>query len=115
MNFPRVAHLACDWEGRDDWTIHNAITRELKARGFTVINRTDEKFDTCEGIAVRYFDNWTWDLSIYLDELRIRFIDGRTGDPIFTVSYQQGVFHGYPNSEDVIKNLFAEIDSKGFF
>ncbi len=113
----RMMHLACDFEDRQDWEIHKAITKELEARGFTVVDRKAERFDRCEGIAVRYEDSWTWDITMYLRELRIRLLDGETGLVLAVSVYSgSGFFHGgWPDPNEVVADLFVDLDKKGVF
>ncbi len=111
----RVVHLACDYPDRQDWSIHKAITKELEARGFKVVDRKAETFEKCDGIALRYKDQWMWDIAMYLRELRIRAFDGETGELLATALYSQRFFHSYPNPDNVVADLFVELDSKGVF
>ena len=82
--------------------------------GFEVIDRSNEQFLTCEGVAVRYHHQKTWDIIMY-HEVRIRFVDGRTGDILATVSNQRRLFSGYTDGKTLVSNLFGELDSEGFF
>jgi hypothetical protein len=111
-----IAQLATDHkgEGSVNRQIHEAITRELTDRGFEVVDRGDDEFYLCEGIAVRYYDRKTWNFSMH-SEVRIRFIDGSTGDIIATVSNERGSYHGYRDEAALIKDLFIQLDEEGFF
>jgi hypothetical protein len=106
-----VAQLACDRK-LDDYEMHNAISRELTVRGFTVIDRSDEQFTTGEGTVVRYMDRWSWDLVMYLHDIKMRFIDGKTGAMIVNASYDQHLFHNYKSPDSAVIDVFAAIDAK---
>lgn len=103
----RTVHLASDRE-LDDWEIHNAITR--------VIDRGDDKFTQADGLILRYHDDWSFDIVMFLCELQIRISDRSTGEVLATSSWSQGrVFHMFPNSSNVVANMLDDLDAKGVF
>lgn len=98
----------------DDWKIHNAIVRQLQTRGYTAIDGGDSKSNP-PFPALRYFDEWRWDLVMYLYALRVRVLDGKTGKIYSTADYQEGFLHGYPNSERAVGHIFDKLSADGAF
>jgi hypothetical protein len=98
----------------DDWKIHNLIIGQLQQRGFAAVDRGDSKTNP-QSMAFRYFDEWRWDLVMYLHSMRVRLIDGKTGRVYSTADYEQGFQHGFPSSDKVVRDLFMALDANGAF
>ena len=91
------------------------MAANLRDRGFTVIDRSDKKFNECDGIIVQYIDHWKWDVVMYLHSLQIIIVDCKTNKVIATSVYKQGFFHSFPNSVKIVNQLFSDLDSKNIF
>lgn len=98
----------------DDWKIHNTIIRQLQVRGYSAIDGGDSKKNP-PSHALRYFDEWRWDMAMYLHALRVRLVDGKTGKIFSTADYQEGFLHGYPSSERAVGHIFEKLSESGAF
>ena len=108
------AYLVCDHE-LDDYTIHNAISFELINRGFKVLDLSDKQPDKVSGVVVHYMDHWAWDMSMYLDNLQVRILNGTSGEVLAIGSYQNSALHSFPNTVKVVSEIFSDFDAKGVF
>jgi hypothetical protein len=86
-----------------------AIERELRSRGFPVVNADKGS------IHAKMADVWRWDMAMYLQELDLVFTDASNGAMRAQAHYSNSAFHKFPSPSRVVERLFRELDSKGVF
>ncbi|MFN8626593.1 MAG: hypothetical protein U0587_11525 [Candidatus Binatia bacterium] len=96
--------------GPDGRAINYFIAADLKRRGFAATTGEETAVPADADAVVTYFDKWTWDLTMYMIELRI-FIREPTSDALLAVgdSYHTSLTRKSPEEmvAEVLSNIFA--------
>ena len=58
---------------------------------------------------VNFVDHWSWDMTMYLRSLDVRFIDSASGNVIASAGYQNAHFHGFPDRKQTAIDLVDKI------
>lgn len=98
----------------DDWKIHNLIVSQLQSRGYQVRDGGDAKTNPATTV-FRYNDRWSWDIIMFLRNLDVRLVDGKTGDIYASGGYAAGLFHLLPASSSATQDIFENLEAKGAF
>jgi hypothetical protein len=61
---------------------------------------------------VAYTDLWRWDLRMYLHSLEIDLLDGASGQPLVTGTWQNSRLHSFPDPQTAVNRLLDEMFSK---
>ena len=61
---------------------------------------------------VRYVDDWSWDLTMYLHTLDIQILDARTGELLANGGWKNSAFHGFYGAGKVTEQVVADILTK---
>ena len=93
-----------------DKGIRNAISAELFKRGLQVVETKP-----ATGLSCVYFDEWKWDLTMFLRALDLKLTDPKSGAVVAVAGFSQGWLHTYPDTRDVVRRLFAKWDEQGVF
>jgi uncharacterized protein YceK len=90
--------------------IRNAISSELARRGLQVVDNAPPN-----GLALSYYDEWKWDLAMYLWALDIQIAEAGTGKVLATGDFSHFGIHHYPNNRAVVREIFEKMDQEGVF
>jgi hypothetical protein len=93
-----------------DKGIRNAISAELFKRGLQVVEAKP-----ANGLNCIYFDEWKWDITMYLWALDLKLTDAKSGAVLAVADFSHGGFHTYPNTRNVVRKLFEKWDEQGVF
>lgn len=58
---------------------------------------------------VTFVDHWSWDMTMYLRSLDVRFIDNASGTVIASANYKNAHFHGFPDRKQTAIDLVDKI------
>jgi len=105
-------YLVSSDEVSGDSRTHNAFIKELKERGFNVIDMQDKMPESNDGIILKYKETWGWDLVMVISTIDVRLIDGRTKNTIGTSYWGRGFFHNYPSPDSAVSQLLDEMNIK---
>lgn len=77
------------------------IRRAFEAHGYSVTSGRQEEIPRIVDLIVFYSDTWKWDFKMFLRELTVRVLDGRTKVVLAVGKYTSapGDIHDYPTSE----------------
>jgi len=95
---------------KDTWKVYKLIETNLTKRGYTVTTGRDMQPPNKSGVILTYVDSWMWDMSMYLLELTITFIDPSSNLPMVRGnSYHTSLTRLTPEEmvDEVLTNIFS--------
>ncbi|HEX5222255.1 MAG TPA: hypothetical protein VFZ59_22065 [Verrucomicrobiae bacterium] len=104
----KTAYLVMSSEA--NWDIGMYIREALTERGVTVTvgNLPSKPKDV--SFYVIYVARQNWDMKMYLESLKIQFLDGTTDRLLATGSFKNGFFHSFPDERqktfEVVESMY---------
>lgn len=105
----RSVYLVAHDESRG---VEASVQKELFRRGFIVTVGAAAAVPTNVDLVVRYNEDWTWDLTMYLRRAGVMFYDGRTGALIGAADWKNSPFHGFYGVDPIVSKLLDGICSQ---
>ena len=94
----------------------DAIQKDLVRRGFTVTMGPESATPATASCKILTTDHWTWDMTMYLLELKVEMVDPKTGELLASGrSYRTSLARKSPDqmAREVFDKIFGTVPSKG--
>jgi hypothetical protein len=86
-----------------------AIQRDLFRRGITVASGAEGKQPDTSEVIVKYNDEWSWDMSMYLKALDIQIYDAKSGSLLASAGWKNSAMHGFYGLDSVVRDLVGGV------
>ena len=106
----KSAYLVAHGEKSSD--VDAAIQREMFRRGITVAFGPEGRQPGTSDVVVKYADDWSWDVTMYLRGLDIQVYDAKTGTLLASAAWKNSSMHGFHGMDGVVSELIGGILKK---
>jgi hypothetical protein len=106
----KSAYLVAHGDKSSD--VDAAIQREMFRRGITVASGPDGRQPETSDVVVKYVDDWSWDVTMYLRGLDIQVYDAKTGTLLASAAWKNSAMHGFHGMDGVVSELIGGVLKK---
>jgi hypothetical protein len=99
----RSAYVVAHGDKSSD--VDASIQRELFRHGIAVTAGPEGKQTDAADVVVKYNDEWSWDMAMYLRALDIQIYDAKSGNLLASAGWKNSALHGFHGLDSIVNDL----------